>query len=1054
MKENEGHKSKKIMWIYKRILDPIIDNIYREKLPCPVRQNDYKYLIPDCEIPNWNESKPPEPTWLNKVVYNDVENSNNNDNSDNTNNKPPEKIKVLIDAWIGDALMIYDFLFRFRRLLKMNDTFTISEWIDCIRRKHETYLMNFVLSIFVAVIMDKSELKTKDKHELINGYKCSLLTWPSLLLDWLNIRKRSMLVEERSKHYAFNDVINTIHRNKPDMDNGLSTPFFSEISCERKIELLKLLMNHIVGETKLFKHQFQKTTHQMDKYRQNYLQKRDEECKRCRADAKNEDKVMRGLHRSIPVHWTDFDIICKADARGEMMNDDFMEQFYAKFFHSMSLEGANKGKVTKEEIQRYKTKLKVLIELKNQLSDAGELIDCKQPTNLSKTDPKTKLIKEKWRGKVQQNVEKIFKKYINDFVIEPETKIFNENRKEILRVMVEDYNQTSALSLGYDRYGMRYWILADDFTKIIVENVDENQWGYYDDDRQLNALIEFLNDKGRNEATLKINLLEKGINYRIDNSIDIQWTLTKWNCDNRNSQWICYPNWRYVLRYQIQQTHFYQYISKNRNKNTAYQQIMLNRNNIINVGNNGGNKYNNDNVPFQVSVIKHFLLDLQWALHIGCSDESLKARELFRENLSNEFININKLAEYVWKLFRSIDILWRKRWLNVKALRKKLMRNDTDAPRTYSTIMLCLYVIDAAVFYSENEYLKQNKNSNKRKHKLRDRMEKLQNDYNNNIEIKHNESQLLKAINLTTKAEPRKRGRKPNSLNKTKTANTPTPLKRERSASTLSYTNNNTNNKIIKKETSVSITPIKSEKYSQNPKLKLKKKILNDSSDSSTDSSKSDSESSKSDSDSESDNSSTSSSESEREIIKEPPRKKAKRGRPRKNPIVNNNKENSPNNKKRTKRYTGVRTSLTLICVKCVKGEDQDAIIKCSSCHSGYHTYCMDIETSWDPKKNDGEFFCHECIGAQISHLSTRRSSRLQHKSPTKSISPIKISNMKNKQQATSSDGDTQSESSDSGKITRKRKRKNKRFEDTSSSEDDSNDILDEPTTKKKKKKK
>ncbi len=43
--------------------------------------------------------------------------------------------------------------------------------------------------------------------------------------------------------------------------------------------------------------------------------------------------------------------------------------------------------------------------------------------------------------------------------------------------MINDHNQTSALSWDnnyYDTSDTRYWVFADDFSKIIVENVDEN----------------------------------------------------------------------------------------------------------------------------------------------------------------------------------------------------------------------------------------------------------------------------------------------------------------------------------------------------------------------------------------------------------------------------------------------------------------------------------------------------------------------------------------------------------------------------------------------------
>ena len=777
---NDEKKKPKQMWIYKRILEKPIDDIFREVLPCPARQNDFKHLPMDYELPNWDQSQPPQPTWLNHFVYRDVTESNHNIN-DNTNSSSPKQEKQLTDPWIGDALMIYHFLFQFKDKLRMNDSFTMSEWIDCIRKNHETYLMNFVLSTFVAIIMDKTELKAKDKSELFNGYKCSLLTWPSLLKDFLNIRKRLMLVEDRVKDNAFNDVIDAIDASRPclnddnqhsvNLNNNLSTPFFKDISPQRKIGLLVMMMRYIVQDTKLFKHFFSKIANEADAARKKYLNGTAEESKRVRDEAKSQDKVMRGLHRSMPVHWSDFNMICKAEARDEKMPKVFMDAFYTKFFHSMSLEGANKGKVTKEDKERYKERLAVLIKLKNELEEEGEMIDCPQPQGLSKADPKTKKIKEKWRNKIQSNVEKIFQKYINEFVIEPETKKFKKNRQKILKTVVPQYNRTSGLSLGYDRYNNRYWVLANDFSKIIVENVNENRWGYFDKNEQIQQLLKFLNDKGRLESTLKINIMEKGVTYRIDKSYDTKWELTKWNSDNSNSQWICYPNWRYVLRFSIQQTNFFKWIQKDERKKVKYDQLTQQRQ--ISMGNNNNNgigKYHNDNVPFQVSVIKHFLLDLQWALHIGCSEEPLKAREIFRANVAGEYIDIDKLAQYVWKLFRSIDVLWKKKWLNPKALRNKLMLNndDGDESRTYSNIMLCLFVIDNAIFYDESTYCKQLKNSTKRKQKLQERITSLHSDYNNNVDVNTAKSSLLSAITLTTSNGPKRRGRKPNTLNKPK----------------------------------------------------------------------------------------------------------------------------------------------------------------------------------------------------------------------------------------------------------------------------------------------
>ena len=358
---NDEKKKRKNVDLQKYFGKPI-DDIFREVLPCPARQNDFNHLPMDNTLKHWDEERPPEPTWLNHYIYRDIEeHNNNNNNNGNTNSSAPKQEKILTDPWIGDALMLYHFLFQFKDLLRMNDKFTMSEWIDCIRKRHATYLMNFVLATFVQIIMDKQELKAKDKDELFNGYRCSLLTWPSLLKDFLNIRKRLMLVADRVEENAFNDIIDAIDAGRPETDmtsplsspEELSTPFFTDIPPERKIELLVIMMRHIVQETKLFKHFFQTIANEADEARKKYLNERADECKRVKDEAKSEDKVMRGLHRSMPVHWADYDIICKSEARDEKMPKTFMDMFYTKFFHSMSLEGANKGKVTKEDKERY-----------------------------------------------------------------------------------------------------------------------------------------------------------------------------------------------------------------------------------------------------------------------------------------------------------------------------------------------------------------------------------------------------------------------------------------------------------------------------------------------------------------------------------------------------------------------------------------------------------------------------------------------------------------------------------------------------------------------------
>merc|ERR1712228_473320 len=140
-----------------------------------------------------------------------------------------------------------------------------------------------------------------------------------------------------------------------------------------------------------------------------------------------------------------------------------------------------------------------------------------------------------------------------------------------------------------------------------------------------------------------------------------------------------------------------------------------------------------------------------------------------------------------------------------------------------------------------------------------------------------------------------------------------------------------------------------------------------------------------------------------------------------------------------------------------------EQIIKCSSCHSGCHTYCMEAETAWDPKQNNTEYFCQKCIGDQISHLHTRRSQRLKNKSPTKSATTKRLqTNYKNDVISSSEETEDDDVSSNKSSISsseeikkesktpknRKRKRQN------SLSSDDAVDGIEnvkEPKTKKRK---
>lgn len=62
--------------------------------------------------------------------------------------------------------------------------------------------------------------------------------------------------------------------------------------------------------------------------------------------------------------------------------------------------------------------------------------------------------------------------------------------------------------LGSDRYHRRYWVLADDFSRIWVEKSDHSKrdhvvWGSYDTIKQVDALVKALNPHGLRENALR-----------------------------------------------------------------------------------------------------------------------------------------------------------------------------------------------------------------------------------------------------------------------------------------------------------------------------------------------------------------------------------------------------------------------------------------------------------------------------------------------------------------------------------------------------------------------
>merc|ERR1712154_295496 len=127
---------------------------------------------------------------------------------------------------------------------------------------------------------------------------------------------------------AFNDIIFALNRSKSTMDmvnadpQQKSSPFFTEISANRKVELLTVLMNEILQNTILFKERFVEIMDECDKHRDIYLKQRNNAMKRMKDEVKTDDKIMRGIHRSLPCYWSDFESMCKAKQRGKEMTED------------------------------------------------------------------------------------------------------------------------------------------------------------------------------------------------------------------------------------------------------------------------------------------------------------------------------------------------------------------------------------------------------------------------------------------------------------------------------------------------------------------------------------------------------------------------------------------------------------------------------------------------------------------------------------------------------------------------------------------------------------
>ena len=60
------------------------------------------------------------------------------------------------------------------------------------------------------------------------------------------------------------------------------------------------------------------------------------------------------------------------------------------------------------------------------------------------------------------------------------------------------------VEIGIDSEGRKYWLLIQDPSKIYVK-INQDEWGFYDHQNDLNLLLKSFNPKGSNEKALLEN---------------------------------------------------------------------------------------------------------------------------------------------------------------------------------------------------------------------------------------------------------------------------------------------------------------------------------------------------------------------------------------------------------------------------------------------------------------------------------------------------------------------------------------------------------------------
>ena len=655
--------------------------------------------------------------------------------------------KQLDCEWIDDALSAYDWLFRFSHLIQMTDTFTLNEFLYSIQCEGETILFNYIMKCLISLLVNVEQFTqkhTKNQLPLILGYESSLTTWKPMLMEYLLLSLKKIKKELRNDaDIAFVDIIDSLKN-----DN-----FFQTVTPKRRIELITKIIVEFGANNLTYKEFWRKNIDKLDEHLKGYTKIRTKTEEKLRDTAKKDDKLQRALHRSLPVHWTDFVILCdhcEFDSNNNIkinIEPEWVDQFYKNFFHTMVV-NVNKEK---KKVEQLKKGLNELIKIKWKLDNEGKIYHFdKKLTNAVKTTKnieieggssiedvnfieKSDLTKEAKlfvRSLISENVEIIFEEYINTVLIQPNYIYLNNQLSDLQIKILPIENIKICQPIGIDRYRNRYFILGNDSTKIVVHYIKNNRYGFYDHNNSIHELLLFCNQNARNERELFDSIKKLNIN------------LTSWIPYNTHNMPNCLkqPTLVMLLSKELHDSKFYQTLLKDIDfynsmiKNTRFcmvcQETYLVTNEHCNNCHQTFNtltefkKYHNDtecqafsndiynNVPLSFKVLKGYLLEMFRLLPYHAVNMDYNTRNSFTLDIKH-CVTLPILIELICKFMTCIGIQWRRPWFKLKDLKDKIShKKSANDP---NMILLCLHILSNGIYYDKNEFINAGKSPNKRR---------------------------------------------------------------------------------------------------------------------------------------------------------------------------------------------------------------------------------------------------------------------------------------------------------------------------------------------------